>query len=99
MAKTIVIAGDLLVQQNLFINESSTVCQAGTHSELDVQEEHEGAWRVADSVRVALGVPENVDFTVCAPVLTSSASRAVVLWAPFPPVHEQKVKVKDRIWR
>src|SRR5213592_4757550 len=90
MAKTIVVAGDLLVQENLFINESSTACQAGPHSELDVQEQHEGAWRLADFVRVAVGVPENADSIVSTPLLTSAASRAVVVWAPFPPVRGKK---------
>jgi len=99
MAKTIVIAGDLLVQENLFINESSAACRAGGYSELDVQESREGAWRLADLVRVALGAPENSDFAVSAPATTSAASRAVVVWAPFAPVQGEKVKPKDRIWR
>src|SRR5438445_13824780 len=99
MAKTVVIAGDLLVQENLFINESSKLCRARGHSELDVQEEREGAWRVADFVRVALGMTKNADSIVSTPLLTLAASRAVVVWAPFPRVHGQKVKVKDRIWR
>jgi hypothetical protein len=77
MAKRIVIAGDLLLQENLFVDESNTVCGAGAHSELEVQEEHEGAWRLADFVRVALAKPENADWTVSAPLLSSAASRAV----------------------
>ena len=99
MAKTIVIAGDLLVKENLFIDESSANRRAGARSDLEVQEEHEGAWRLAEFVRMALAKPENADWTVSAPLLSSAASRAVVVWAPFPPEQGQKVKPKDRIWR
>jgi hypothetical protein len=99
MRKTIVVTGDLLLQENLFITERGTAHRAGAHSELEIQDEREGAWRLADFVRVAVEEPENADWTLSTPLLSSAASRAVVVWAPFPPEQGQKFKPKDRIWR
>jgi hypothetical protein len=99
MMKTIVIAGDVLVQENLFINESATRCRSVAHSQLDVRDENEGAWRLAELVHVAVSELDAADLTMSAPVLASAASLAVTVWTPFPPVYGEKVKDKDRIWR
>ena len=98
MAKTIVVAGDVLVQENIFLDESTTICRTGARCSLQIQEEHEGAWRLADFVRAAFAT-DSPEITVSAPALSSAASRAVVLWAPFPPKRGEKFKDEERIWR
>jgi hypothetical protein len=99
VAKTTVIAGDALIQENLFIGKSTAVCRTGAQHELDVQEEHEGAWRLAEYVRAALAEPPDAGFAVSAPLRTAPASRSVVLWAPLAPVRGEKFKDEDRVWR
>ena len=42
MAKTVVVAGDLLIQENIFVDDAMAACRAGANCSLDVQEEHGG---------------------------------------------------------
>jgi hypothetical protein len=99
MAKTVVVAGDLLIQENIFVDDAMAACRAGANCSLDVQEEHGGAWRLADYIQMALEQPQNVDWTVSAPLPTAAAARAVALWSPCAPVQGEELEPKDRIWR
>ena len=97
MAKTIVVAGDVLVQENLFIEGSGTQFGHATipNSTFRKSTKERGGWRSLCEPRWKR--PENADATVSAPLLTAAASRAAVMWTLFPPVQGEKCKDEDRV--
>jgi hypothetical protein len=54
MAKSVVVTGDVFVQEDLFIGDSPSKNRTGAHRELDVQEECEGSWRLSEMLQTGI---------------------------------------------
>jgi len=54
MSNSVVVAGDVFVQENLFIGDSLTKSRTDSPRDLDAHEECEGAWRLGEMLQAGI---------------------------------------------
>ncbi|MGA2434652.1 MAG: hypothetical protein ABSG25_05140, partial [Bryobacteraceae bacterium] len=99
MARTVLVTGDVFLQENLLVNGGAGAGRADGLDPVAVQPLPGGAWRLADLARAAIEESAELAAKVVGPKPSENPSRAFAVWAPFAPVNGKKVKPKDRVWR
>src|ERR1039457_4672805 len=107
MPKTVLVTGDLLIQEHLLRDNLSRSIQPASANEVTLYETKGGAWRLAHLAEFALKVPVKLenkeatlpDATVAGPGKTAGASRAIVSWSRFAPEMGKKLEQKTAVWR
>ncbi len=99
MPRTILVTGDVFLQENLLVEERAGAGRADGLDPLAVQPMPGGAWRLADLARAAIGESSELAVQVVAPKRIGDACRAFAVWAPFAPSCGKKAAPKDQVWR
>jgi hypothetical protein len=93
MGKTILVTGDVFLQENLLARSAGRA--DGALDPLNVVRSFGGACRLAELARAAI---EKADVKVVGPTPPVDPCRAFVVWAPFAPEIGKKDE-KDFVWR
>jgi hypothetical protein len=99
VAKTILVIGDVFLQENALVQEGANLDGNGTYDPLFVKPMAGGACRLAELARAAIGNGGENGFEVVGPMLPQHARRAFAVWNLFPPVEGKAVPVESRVWR
>jgi len=99
VAKTVLVTGDVFLQENLLEPCGASPERNGAFDAISVQRMNGGACRLAEILRAAVGSNEEAEFTVVAPVPPRQPCRTFAVWKLFLPVEGKDVPIEDRVWR
>lgn len=99
MARTVLVTGDVFLQENLLVQDRTRADRADGLGALAVRALPGGAWRLAELAKAAIGEPTAAGVELVGPKPAVNPCRAFAVWAPFEPLGGKKADAKDLTWR